>query len=196
VLAARGTVPGDEDWVISDVRLRPLAADTYALTYHLDQAGRRTRRLTLWRHDPGGWQIPYHQGTVIEHTGPPRRPLRPAAALTSNNRDLAPGSTDTLAHRLTWRRSEVPTPSGVAATSYSSGLWDDARRCSTRSARHRSDRMPELSTPVVPAGRLRDQDQPTFGVDELVLRPWGSPTPPLSSRPTRTRTSRGGMSDR
>lgn len=68
VLAARGKVPGDEDWVISDVRLRPLAADTYALTYHLDQAGRRTRRLTLWRHDPGGWQILYHQGTVIEHT--------------------------------------------------------------------------------------------------------------------------------
>ncbi len=67
VLLARGKVPGDQDWVLSEVRLRALAADTYALTYQLDQAGRRTRRLTLWRLDPDGWEILYHQGTVIEH---------------------------------------------------------------------------------------------------------------------------------
>jgi len=60
VLLARGKVPGDEDWEISNVRLRPLAADTYALTYLLDQAGRRTRRLTLWRLDPDGWKVLYH----------------------------------------------------------------------------------------------------------------------------------------
>src|ERR1700712_441296 len=32
--------------------------------------------------------------------------------------------------------------------------------------------MPELVSPVVPAGRLRAQPQPTLLVDELVLRPW------------------------
>ena len=67
VLLARGKVAGDEDWVLSDVRLRALATDTYALTYLLDQAGRRTRRLTLWRLDLDGWKVLYHQGTVIEH---------------------------------------------------------------------------------------------------------------------------------
>jgi RimJ/RimL family protein N-acetyltransferase len=32
--------------------------------------------------------------------------------------------------------------------------------------------VPELISPVVPAGRLRDQTQPHLSVDELVLRPW------------------------
>ncbi|HEX8095315.1 GNAT family N-acetyltransferase [Jatrophihabitans sp.] len=32
--------------------------------------------------------------------------------------------------------------------------------------------MPELVGAVVPAGRLRRQDQPTLSVDELTVRPW------------------------
>jgi [ribosomal protein S5]-alanine N-acetyltransferase len=32
--------------------------------------------------------------------------------------------------------------------------------------------MPELTPPVVPAGRLRGQVQPRLTVDKLVLRPW------------------------
>jgi len=68
VLVARGKVPGDENWVVSEVRLRSLAASTYALTYRLDQAGRLTRRLTLWRRDADGWRVLYHQGTVIQDT--------------------------------------------------------------------------------------------------------------------------------
>jgi RimJ/RimL family protein N-acetyltransferase len=35
--------------------------------------------------------------------------------------------------------------------------------------------MPELVSPVVPEGRLRDRVQPTLTVDELVLRPWRPP---------------------
>jgi hypothetical protein len=62
----RGKVPGDEDWVVSDVRCRELGAQTYAFTYRLDQAGRLSRRLTLWRRDPDGWKILYHQGTLIQ----------------------------------------------------------------------------------------------------------------------------------
>jgi hypothetical protein len=65
-LVRRGKVPGDEHWVLSDARCRQLGPETYALTYRLDQAGRLTRRLTLWRRDAGGWKILYHQGTMIQ----------------------------------------------------------------------------------------------------------------------------------
>lgn len=65
-LVARGKVPGDEHWVVSGARCAQLGRDTYALTYRLDQAGRLTRRLTLWRRDPDGWKIIYHQGTIIQ----------------------------------------------------------------------------------------------------------------------------------
>jgi hypothetical protein len=65
-LVARGKVPGDEHWVISDARVRQVGETTYALTYQLDQAGRLTRRLTLWDRDAGGWKILYHQGTIIQ----------------------------------------------------------------------------------------------------------------------------------
>jgi len=64
-LVRRGKVAGDEQWTVSDAQCRRLGPDTYALTYQLDQAGRLTRRLTLWRCDPAGWKILYHQGTII-----------------------------------------------------------------------------------------------------------------------------------
>src|SRR5665213_1016676 len=53
-------------WETSDFHCRRLAAATYLLTYTLDQGdGRRTRRGTIWRSTPEGWQIVYHQGTLI-----------------------------------------------------------------------------------------------------------------------------------
>ena len=55
-----------EHWTVSDARCRPLGPDTYALTYRLHQAGRLTRRVTLWRRDGHGWKILSHQGTVIQ----------------------------------------------------------------------------------------------------------------------------------
>jgi hypothetical protein len=64
-LVQRGKVPGDEHWTVSDAQVRQLSGDTYAFTYQLDQAGRLTRRLTLWREDSDGWKILYHQGTII-----------------------------------------------------------------------------------------------------------------------------------
>jgi hypothetical protein len=69
-LVARGKVPGDEDWLVSDAKVRRLGEDTYALTYQLDQAGRLTRRITLWREADDGWKILYHQGTVIQDAAP------------------------------------------------------------------------------------------------------------------------------
>lgn len=65
-LAARGKVEGDDDWVVTDAKVRKLSDDTYAFTYQLDQAGRLTRRLTLWRQAESGWTILYHQGTIIQ----------------------------------------------------------------------------------------------------------------------------------
>lgn len=64
-LVKRGKVAGDEHRVISDARCRQLGPGTYALTYRLGQAGRLTRRVTLWRRDPDGWKILYHQGTIV-----------------------------------------------------------------------------------------------------------------------------------
>jgi len=52
-------------WQTSEFGLRRLGPDTYLLTYTLDQSGRRTRRSTIWRRSEDGWQILYHQGTII-----------------------------------------------------------------------------------------------------------------------------------
>jgi hypothetical protein len=48
-----------------DHALRELGPGHYLHTYTLNQQGRLTRRATLWRQSPSGWQILYHQGTVI-----------------------------------------------------------------------------------------------------------------------------------
>ncbi len=52
-------------WQTSEFGLRRLSSDTYLLTYTLDQAGRRTRRSTIWQSTENGWRILYHQGTII-----------------------------------------------------------------------------------------------------------------------------------
>jgi hypothetical protein len=53
------------DWQTTEFGLRRLGPDTYLLTYTLDQAGRRTRRATIWENSVDGWRILYHQGTII-----------------------------------------------------------------------------------------------------------------------------------
>jgi len=53
------------NWQTTDFALQELSPNTYLLTYTLDQTGRLTRRSTLWKHTPDGWQILYHQGTVV-----------------------------------------------------------------------------------------------------------------------------------
>lgn len=55
-------------WRCWDFGLRGLGPDVYLLTYSLDQAGRITRRATVWQKTEEGWRILYHQGTVV--TGP------------------------------------------------------------------------------------------------------------------------------
>ena len=52
-------------WQATDFALQQLAPNTYLLTYTLDQTGRVTRRSTLWHKVQEGWQILYHQGTIV-----------------------------------------------------------------------------------------------------------------------------------
>lgn len=63
------TPPMDADqagWKSWDFGLRQLGpAPMYLLTYTLDQAGRITRRATVWHNAGESWRILYHQGTVV-----------------------------------------------------------------------------------------------------------------------------------
>ncbi len=58
-----------------DVACRVLAPGLHQLTYRLVQGDRTTWRSSLWRRTPGrgldGWQVVFHQGTVVG----PGRPL-------------------------------------------------------------------------------------------------------------------------
>ena len=52
-------------WSTDDFCCQQIAPDLFLLTYTLDQAGRITRRSTLWSRASGQWLIVYHQGTVV-----------------------------------------------------------------------------------------------------------------------------------
>lgn len=52
-------------WQSSGHALRSLGPDTYLLTYTLRQVERLTRRATIWQSTAKGWQILYHQGTIV-----------------------------------------------------------------------------------------------------------------------------------
>jgi hypothetical protein len=60
----------DDPWQVRDFAARPLGGDTWLVTYELDQAGRLTRRATIWRSTVDGWVALYHQGTVMPGTSP------------------------------------------------------------------------------------------------------------------------------
>jgi hypothetical protein len=56
---------GAAGWLCTNFHLLSLAAHTFLLTYNLNQNGRETRRATIWTRNGAGWQILYHQGTLI-----------------------------------------------------------------------------------------------------------------------------------
>ena len=60
--------PVDADaagWQSWDHECRRLGPETYLLTYTLRQGERLTRRVTIWLSTPEGWQVLYHQGTIV-----------------------------------------------------------------------------------------------------------------------------------
>lgn len=71
-LETRYTDPSyiDDPWETSDFALRQLSPETCLLTYiliqHLTTHQRNTRRTTIWQQIPSGWQILFHQGTIIQ----------------------------------------------------------------------------------------------------------------------------------
>lgn len=66
VLAERPVRPGAAAWDTRDFHVAPAGAGHYLLTYTLQQPGRVTRRLSVWRREGEGWQVVYHQGTVVQ----------------------------------------------------------------------------------------------------------------------------------
>ncbi|GAA4857031.1 DUF4440 domain-containing protein [Saccharopolyspora cebuensis] len=69
VLAERFRNPVPERWETDDFRRRELAPGLHLLTYALRQGDRLTQRATLWQRTPDGWQVRFHQGTVVTRTG-------------------------------------------------------------------------------------------------------------------------------
>ena len=57
--------PTHDIWEIGDFYCVQIAAENYLVTYTLLQGERITRRATIWRRTSKGWQIVYHQGTVV-----------------------------------------------------------------------------------------------------------------------------------
>ncbi|TLZ28037.1 MAG: DUF4440 domain-containing protein [Gammaproteobacteria bacterium] len=65
-VAARLDEPVEDPWRTDDFHCRELAPGVYLLTYTLLQGERRTRRATIWQRSAAGWQVVFHQGTVIQ----------------------------------------------------------------------------------------------------------------------------------
>lgn len=57
-------------WEIGDFHCLEIAAGNFLVTYTLVQGERVTRRATIWRRTDDGWQIVYHQGTIVQNGQP------------------------------------------------------------------------------------------------------------------------------
>lgn len=65
VLEHRTPEPAEQHWKTHDFHCRELGADTYLLTHTLEQGERVSRRSTIWRRGDDGWQVVFHQGTLV-----------------------------------------------------------------------------------------------------------------------------------
>jgi hypothetical protein len=64
-LEQRHSRPVAENLIVTNFKCQQLAADLFLASYTLDQSGRISRRASLWRQAPEGWQVVYHQGTTV-----------------------------------------------------------------------------------------------------------------------------------
>ena len=53
-------------WEVNGFHCLEIAPDNFLATYTLKQGERVSRRATIWRRTPEGWQIVYHQGTLVQ----------------------------------------------------------------------------------------------------------------------------------
>jgi hypothetical protein len=65
VIGERNRVGAVEILEARDVACREPAPGLYQLTYRLRQGDRTTWRSSLWRRTADGWQVVFHQGTVV-----------------------------------------------------------------------------------------------------------------------------------
>jgi hypothetical protein len=65
VLEERYQNATDDVWEVEDFYCVKIAADNYLVSYTLFQGERMTRRTSIWRRAAVGWQVVYHQGTVV-----------------------------------------------------------------------------------------------------------------------------------
>ena len=65
-LELRHSEAHEDIWETRDFHCLEIAPDNYLITYTLIQGERVTRRSTIWRRCGAGWQIVYHQGTIVE----------------------------------------------------------------------------------------------------------------------------------
>jgi hypothetical protein len=66
-LEKRFAAPHADVWETSEFHCQRLAEELYLVTYTLLQDGvRLTRRSTIWRRSAEGWQIVFHQGTIVQ----------------------------------------------------------------------------------------------------------------------------------
>ena len=68
VLEERYERPTEDVWEIGDFHCLEIATDNYLVSYTLIQGERVTRRTTIWRRTAEGWQILFHQGTIVTQT--------------------------------------------------------------------------------------------------------------------------------
>lgn len=67
VLEERTRKQNLEVWINKDFHCSEIAADSFLLTYTLDQGARLTQRSSIWRKYEAGFKLVYHQGTVVEN---------------------------------------------------------------------------------------------------------------------------------
>ena len=65
VLSERLQYPKFEKWISSGFHCQEITENNYLLTYLLQQGDRITQRSSIWRRTPKGWQILFHQGTIV-----------------------------------------------------------------------------------------------------------------------------------
>ncbi len=66
ILEERLENPAADVWKTRDAHCLEIAPRNYLVTYTLVQGARVTRRASLWRKSAKGWQVVFHQGTVVQ----------------------------------------------------------------------------------------------------------------------------------
>jgi hypothetical protein len=65
VLSERLNNPKTENCISNKFHCQAIAENIYLLTYLLQQGDRITQRSSIWQRTPKGWQILFHQGTIV-----------------------------------------------------------------------------------------------------------------------------------